>query len=128
MARGDPLYPLSAPLPPQVSSTQDNLRPSALQFGSEMDVLQAGGDNQVYKDTWNGSSWGGFSGMSGDTPNNPASVQYGPEMDLFIRGGDGQIYTNTCNANFWRGWHSLGGNVVGAPAAGANGSGLYVLS
>src|SRR5260370_42568394 len=93
-----------------------------------MTVRQARRDNQAYKNSGNGRSSGGVSGMSGDTPNNPASVQCGPEMDRCIRGGDGQIYKNTWNGNFWSGWNSLGGSMLGAPGAGVYGSELDVFA
>ena len=47
------LIQLASPLPPVVTNPPPpatNLRPTALQYGSEMDVYQAGGDNQIYKD------------------------------------------------------------------------------
>jgi len=35
-------------------------RPAALQYNSEMDVYATDANSTVYKDTWNGTSWGGF--------------------------------------------------------------------
>ena len=36
--------------------------PAATQYGSEMDLFaRASGDGKIYKNTWNGSSWGGWS-------------------------------------------------------------------
>lgn len=118
----------SGALPPTVSTPPaTNLRPTALQYGSELDVYQAGGDNTIYKDTWNGSSWGGFSSMDGSTATNPSSVAFGNEMDIFIRGNDGQIYKKTWINNAWSGWNSLGGNMVGSPTSIAYGSEMDVF-
>ncbi|HEU5376137.1 MAG TPA: cutinase family protein [Ktedonobacteraceae bacterium] len=125
----DPNAVPSTSLPPTVSDPPaTNLRPATLQYGSEMDVYQAGGDNTIYKDTWNGSSWGGFSSMGGSTTSNPSSVSFNGEMDIFIRGGDGQIYKKTWINNAWSGWNSLGGNMVGSPASIAYGSEMDVFA
>ena len=126
------VLPLATPInpsPPAISTPPaTNLRPTAVQFGQEVDVYQAGGDNTIYKDTWNGSNWGGFSSMGGSTADNPSSVSFNGEMDVFIRGGDGQIYKKTWINNAWSGWNSLGGNMVGSPSSVALGSEMDVFA
>ena len=84
---------------------------------SELNVFTRGGSH-IYKDTWNGSSWSGFSDMGGvNFVGDPYAVQFQSELDVFALSSDGHVYKDTWNGTSWTGWSSLGGNMAGNPKA-----------
>jgi hypothetical protein len=91
-------------------------RPHAIQFNSELNIFANSGGN-IFKKTWNGSSWSGWDLLGAGT-GDPFGLKYGSsEMNVFVRGTNGQIYKNTRIGNSWSGMNSLGGNMSGDPVA-----------
>lgn len=104
--------------------------PAALQFGTEMDVFKRGGDNAIWKDTWQsgGSSWSGWNSLGGTIASDPVAVAYGSEMDVFAIASNGQVVKDTWNGTSWSGWNSLGGTMTGTPSAVVYGSEMDVYA
>ena len=87
-------------------------RPTVTQYGTELSVFARATDGQIYKDTWNGSSWGGFSSLGGNGAGDPFAIVYNAsgysEIDVFAIGGDGNLLKDTWNGSSWGGFGSLG--------------------
>jgi hypothetical protein len=75
----------------------------------ELDVYVTGADGNVYKDTWNGSTWSTFTplGTGNSFVSSPTAVQYGSEMDVYVRSSNNVVYKDTWTTT-WSGWNPLG--------------------
>ncbi|HSW75157.1 MAG TPA: CHAP domain-containing protein [Candidatus Saccharimonadales bacterium] len=102
-------------------------KPAAISYNGELDVFVRGG-NQIYKDSWLGDHWTGFSSLGGDITSDPVAIQYGSEMDVFATGTDGHVYKDTWNGLTWSGFNDMGGGFSGTPAVAVWGSELDLFA
>src|SRR5260370_13975991 len=101
--------------------------PEAVKYSSEMDVFVKGIDGCLWKDTWNGSSWSGFSSLGGTLARDPSPVAFGSELDVFIRSSvDAYVWKIAWNGSSWSGWNALGGTYAGITVGLAFGSEMDV--
>jgi len=80
---------------------------------SEMDIYSiATSANQPEKDTWNGSTWSNWNGLTGGSLGSPYAMEYTEgsyqEMDVYLRGANNVIYHDSWNGSTWSGWGNLG--------------------
>ncbi len=99
------------------SSPSGTSRPYVVQYGSELDVFVRGDDGNIWKNTWGGSSWSGFSSLGGGSlVGDPVATTYTngsySELDVFALGSNGQVYKDTWNGSSWSGFSSLGGTMA----------------
>jgi hypothetical protein len=105
------------------------LTPAGISFNGALNVFKVGGDNQVYNQYWNGSSWSGWAGLGGNMVSNPAVIVNGTALNVFARGVDGQIYTEYNGGSGWSGWASLGSHQMkGNPTVMFYGTSLNVFA
>ena len=107
--------------------TTQPVKPAALSYNGELDVFVRGG-NQIYKDSWLGDHWTGFSSLGGNVASDPVAIQYGSEMDVFATGTDGHVYKDTWNGLTWSGFNDMGGGFSGTPAVAVWGSELDIFA
>jgi hypothetical protein len=98
--------------------------PTATSPTGTIDLFGVGTDQNLYEDTWNGSSWSGWvKELSAPPPGvasgaSPTVSSWGPgRLDVFIRGGDNAAWHNAWNGSSWSGWESQGGILVSDLAA-----------
>jgi surface antigen len=99
-------------------------RLAALQYNTEIDVFKRGGDNAIWKDTWQpaNNAWSGWNSLGGVLASDPVAIKYNTEMDVFAIASNGQVVKDTWNGSSWSNWNSLGGTMVGTPSAVQDGS------
>jgi hypothetical protein len=82
--------------------------PAATTFKSNtLSLFVRGTDNKIYTNTFNGTTWSGWSQVpgNGSTIDSPAALG----AHLFVRGTNNRIYMNTLDIT-WSGWHEVPGN------------------
>ena len=57
-----------------------------------MSVFVSGGDNGLYWQHFNGTSWSGWRALGGSLTSNPAVTSDSSGMSVFVRGGDNGLY------------------------------------
>ena len=87
-----------------------------------------GGGNGIYVKQYNGTSWSGYSLLSGvSATSNPTAIFDGSGVRVFVRGGDGALWTNRFDGTSWSGWISLLGGLQSDPIPVIDGSGVRVF-
>jgi hypothetical protein len=91
--------------------------PAADAWSGWQDVFVGGADQGIWRNSWNGSTWGGWQSAGGRVTSAPGAVSWGPNrVDLFVRGTDGALWHRAWNGA-WHAWESLGGSIVAGPNA-----------
>ncbi|HEY3606663.1 MAG TPA: hypothetical protein VGL06_04145 [Pseudonocardiaceae bacterium] len=95
--------------------------------GGVIDVFVRGNDNHAYRRTFNGTSWGGWTGLGGTLTDAPTAAYNSPtSWSLFARGADGQVWSRGPNSC----WTSIGAPnnlpIYGRPSAVTDANGTYV--
>ena len=86
-------------------------------MNNSTDIFARAADGNIYQDSWNGSSWSGWS-MLGATPagnaSSPAVANWGTSnLQIYERGRDGNIYQIVWNGTAWGSWTNLGAPTPG---------------
>jgi hypothetical protein len=91
--------------------------PDASSWGpNRVDVFVRGANNAMFQNTWNGSSWTGFTSLGGVITSSPDAVSWGSNrIDVFARGQDNGLWHQSWNGSAWSGWQSLGGVITSDP-------------
>lgn len=105
-------------------------RPAALSFNGALHVFVREGDNQLSTESWDGSSWSGWTSLGGGFAGDPAVISNGKALNVFILGSDGQVYTAANPGTGWSPWAALKAPVllVGNPRAIQYQNKLYVFA
>ena len=95
--------------------------PASVSRGSGLvDVFVRGTNDLVHVDSWNGSSWSGWSQVPGGmrTSSAPAvTTRVTGTMDLFVRSPSGAVAWASYDGAGWTAWRTVPGEVDSAPAA-----------
>ena len=76
-----------------------------------------GTDNALWYNTFNGTSWVGWSSLGGVLNSAPGSSQWFGNIYVFVRGTDNALWYRTFNGETWSNWISLGGVLTSGPGA-----------
>jgi hypothetical protein len=97
--------------PPSSSGSVASSPPSSAvsAFNSTEKVFARGVNNEIYINTWSGSSWSGFTTLQTGAvfAGNPTAVQFGSALGVYARGVNNEIYGNSWNGTNWTGFTSL---------------------
>ena len=104
ISRSDPFVPLGD-------------GPAAASAGTGVeDAFARGGDDALWTQHFNGSSWSGWASLGGIITGAPGAASMAPGIeDVFVRGADDALWTNHFNGTIWSGWTTLGGILKTAP-------------
>lgn len=91
--------------------------PGAVSYGGNLHLIFRGTDNHVYDDVFNGTSWSGFSSLSGTVTGNPSVLNYSAEgeLDVYFNTNVNQIWKTTYNGSSWGSWTNMGSGYIGDP-------------
>lgn len=81
--------------------------PVGIDFSGTPNVFTIGGDNNVYQDYWNGSTWVGMASIGTGMSGSPATIVNGSAVNLFTIGTNGTVYTEYSTGGPWSGWTSM---------------------
>jgi serine protease AprX len=83
-----------------------------------IDVFMRGNNGDIYTETWNGSTWSGWTDIGSCPPGNASSPSVASwsstNLQVYERGRDGNIYQIVWNGTSWGSWTSIGAPAVGA--------------
>jgi spore germination protein YaaH len=83
---------------------------------TRLDTFVRGTDNQLWGNTWNGTSWSGWQPLGGALASDPGAVSWGPNrIDVFVRGTDNQLWHRWNDGGTWYPWEPLGGALTSGP-------------
>lgn len=103
-------------------------QPAAYGAGNGViDVFARGGDDHVWRLTFDGTSWGQWTDLGGTVTDAPTVAYDSPtSWTVFATGADGQVWSRGPNT----GWTSIGapngGEIYGRPSAVTDANGTYV--
>lgn len=110
-------------------TTSSLSRPAAVSFNGNLQVYTRANDNHIYGQTWNGTSWSGYTSLGSGFASDPAAIVNGTAVNIFARGTDNRIYTEYFSAAGPSGWASLGATTMqGNPKVVQYGSDLEVFA
>jgi spore germination protein YaaH len=91
--------------------------PAASSWASNrIDVWGRGSDNQLWQDTYNGSTWGGWTPLGGVINAPPGAVSWSTgRVDVFARGQDNSLWHRWWDGTAWSGWTKMGGVLNSGP-------------
>lgn len=91
--------------------------PGSSSWGSaRADVFVGGTDSGIWQQTWNGTSWQGWSSLGGIITTDPAAASWGVNrIDLFVGGSGNALYHRWWDGTGWSGWENLGGTLTSGP-------------
>jgi predicted alpha-1,6-mannanase (GH76 family) len=92
--------------------------PAVVQDNNVIRVFVRGENGNLYTDTLTGSTWSGYTDLSGTWPSDVAAlVGSGGYVHVFAVGTTGNLYHDQLPpGGSWSGWGDLGGQVTGVPA------------
>lgn len=83
---------------------------------NRIDVWSRGSDNQLWQDTYNGSTWGGWTPLGGAINAPPGAVSWSAgRVDVFARGQDSSLWHRWWDGTAWSGWTKMGGVLNSGP-------------
>jgi hypothetical protein len=83
----------------------------------QLDVFARGLDSALWSRHFNGTSWSGWSPLSGIITSPPGAVAGSGVIDVFGRGQDGALWSRRSTSGAWGGWYTLGGAITSGPGA-----------
>ena len=90
---------------------------------TRVDVFIQGADRALWQNTWNGTTWSGWSSLGGVTTGGPGAVSWSSgRIDVFVRGQDNALWHRSSDGTTWSGWENLGGGLSYGPAVASWGS------
>ncbi|MGW1809246.1 hypothetical protein [Streptomyces sp. NPDC002078] len=105
---------------------------SVTEHAGSLYAFAKGVDNEIYRNTWNGSSWSGFQRLDPGSvfEGNPTAVEFNSELKVFARGINHEIYCDTLTSSGWTGFQRLAPGAVFAsdPVAAQFGGSLGVFA
>lgn len=103
--------------------------PRILSWGaSHMAVFVKGTTGNLYINTWNGSSWGGYVNLHGDIVAPAMPVSWAPgHIAVFAIGRNNVLWYRQLLNGSWTGWINLGVTVTSMPEAVSTGVGSLIV-